>query len=207
MQHGDLRTLLEFIYLGTCSVQRDSLETVVALAAELEMSGFFEDLKVHLTVKKNTVSTHEANYIKPSPIPPEIQTVQIVQVNLHNSDLTASLVEPHRNTTVDNKTSMLPLTLESKQNENTFEDIGVTKELLCNPVNQDESVLDISDIPNINKPGNQKAIITIKTDKQDTEKNVTVVSCLGEQDDIKMDSLILSTEKKLTENPLQSQIT
>ena len=51
VQHADMRSLLEFIYLGSCSLERSRLEEMVRLAAELEVEDFILESKIHQDVK------------------------------------------------------------------------------------------------------------------------------------------------------------
>ena len=138
VHHEDFRTLMEFMYLGTCSVRKDSLADVMALAAELEISEFLVDIKMHPDLNNETLSLIDAYPIKESLITPEIQNLQL-QVNIQNSKLTKSFEELNNDVKMEKQVSMLPLdtsftdisnfcrlesVLSVSESDNNFETLG-----------------------------------------------------------------------------------
>ena len=116
VQHADLRALLEFIYLGVCSVQRNRLEDVVRLAAELEVSSFIEESKIHqCDSSKETFGSHMIQ------IPP----VTGLQMNHQISVKIEHLKEPNTDKVTDKQTEKVPLIHQPKYNQNECKDIAL----------------------------------------------------------------------------------
>ena len=99
VEQEDMMTLLEFIYLGACSVQRSRLEEVVRLAAELEVSKFTEDTKIY-----KDISNNDTNGIIGSSIPPDVE----LQKNQINSVKIEILNEDNKNTINYKQTALIP---------------------------------------------------------------------------------------------------
>ena len=66
VQHEDMRNLLEFIYLGSCSVQRSRLEDLVRLAADLKVLELVLSSKIYQNIKKENAALEKDNNLNDS---------------------------------------------------------------------------------------------------------------------------------------------
>ena len=117
VHHEDLKPLLEFMYVGACSVLKKRLENVVWLATELEVTGFLEAMKIY----QESMLVTETSEMKESSVLTESPTL-VLQYILDSVKLAKKFEVLHQVYIKHNPPDKYPMTFQysKKKSGNWF---------------------------------------------------------------------------------------
>ena len=192
VNHEDLRTLLEFIYLGACSVQRSRLENVLRLAEDLKVSKFMDYVKIHQNsykssymLQKKISSNETCGYIE------KLKTAELeLEGNVDNHAIFEKQ-ELNEYTSKDQENHIFPLTDHPKNSQDILENLGHIGKLQTTNATR-TNFIDLNSV--LDESNNMLC----------SKDNAEMKSFLGKQEDIEIYSeLDYTTQSIQKEYPLK----